>query len=57
MGGVNPKYWVAAMSSGIFFEIWPFEKGMTGMIRSYGVNSRVGFMDLRLGETWLPANY
>jgi hypothetical protein len=22
---VNPKYWLAAMSGGIFFEIWPFE--------------------------------
>ena len=27
-GGLNPTYWVAAMSSGIFFEIWPFKKGM-----------------------------
>ncbi len=24
-GGLNPKYWAAAMSCGIFFEIWPFE--------------------------------
>jgi len=27
-GGVNPTYWVAAMSGGIFSKIWPFKKGM-----------------------------
>ena len=25
--GANLKYWVTAMSGGIFFEIWPLEKG------------------------------
>ena len=27
-GGVNPTYWVAAISGGIFFEICPFKKVM-----------------------------
>jgi hypothetical protein len=27
--GANPKYCVTAMPGGIFFEIWPLEKGRT----------------------------
>jgi len=35
--GANPKYWVTAMPSGIFFEIWPFEKGCTLTSHPFGV--------------------
>jgi hypothetical protein len=35
--GVNPKYWVTAIPGGIFFEIWPFEKGRTLTSHLFGV--------------------
>ncbi|UCF56120.1 MAG: hypothetical protein JSW15_08435, partial [Deltaproteobacteria bacterium] len=35
--GANPKYWVTAMPCGIFFEIWPFEKGHALTAHPYGV--------------------
>jgi hypothetical protein len=33
---VNPKYWLAAMSGGIFFEIWPFEDRHDLLTSSFG---------------------
>jgi hypothetical protein len=41
---VNPKYWLAAMSGGILFEIWPFEDrrdllaSLFGTLHLSGVN-------------------
>jgi hypothetical protein len=42
MAGRNPKCWVAAMSCGIFFEIWPFEKAMAFIVHPSGGSSKPG---------------
>jgi hypothetical protein len=40
--GVNPRYWVTAMPGGIFFEIWPLEKGRTLTVHHCGEQSTRG---------------
>jgi hypothetical protein len=42
-GGVNPKYWNAAMSGGIFLEIWPFKNG-------HGLNKRLRWGLVKVGS-------
>jgi hypothetical protein len=42
LSDVNPKYWATAMAGGVFFEIWPLEKGRAPTSPPFGVQSTLG---------------